>query len=64
MRLLDFDLWTVERRLPRGHFYLSLTAMRALPARKAEQPDNFITSRCIQCRVMSAPASRGLILRN
>ena len=64
IRLSDFDLWTVEKRLPQGIFHLSLTALRALPARKADQPDNFITSLCIQCKVMSAPAGRGLIFRN
>src|ERR1035437_146597 len=64
IRLSDFDLWTVEKRLPLGLFHLSLTALRALPARKADQPDNFITSLCIQCKVMSAPAGRGLIFRN
>ena len=64
IRLSDFDLWTVEKPLAQGPFHLSLTGLRALPARKAGQPDDFITSLCIQCRVMSAPASRGLIFRN
>jgi hypothetical protein len=35
--LSDFDFWTVEKRLPQGLFHLSLIALRALPARKADQ---------------------------
>ena len=38
--------------------------LRALTTRKSEQPNNFITGQCIQCRVMSALAGRGLISRN
>ena len=62
MRLSDFDLWTVEKRLLQCLFHFLLTALRALTAMKADQTDNFITNLCIQCRVMSAPASHGLIL--
>lgn len=40
MRSSDFDVWTVEKRLQHGLFHLSLTALRDLPAMKADQPDN------------------------
>jgi hypothetical protein len=53
-----------EKCLAQGLFYLTLISLRALPAWEADQPDNFITNLCIQCWAMSAPDSRGLILRN
>jgi hypothetical protein len=36
--LSDFDLWTVEKRLPQGLFHLSLTAQSALPASQESGP--------------------------